>query len=423
MNAYVKILSPKMVGRFMDFDDVQSALKHNGIYEELHEEAIKKALRDRLFNTLIHAAQGIEPQHGKDAYLDTKLEIREKINFEEFADKDQIDWRELNLITNVMAGEVLVEKIPAQKGVHGRDLLGNPIQARDGLDIILEGGENTVLANEGHLLKAAVNGHVVKKKGVISVYSVYTVHGDVGPKTGNITNMGSVEIQGNVLDGYNVKAAGNISIQKSVGACQIEATGDVVVKRGVSGKGKAKIVSKHGSCYARFIQDTHVTVAHDLFVHESLMHCYIKAGRCVELTGKKAAIVGGKIRSLKEISAKIMGSKAQVQTELEVGVSPDIRENFEALTSRLQEIEPRMVSLKLDITTLEKTKLDEEKEMKLTQLKEALNELLDEQKDKQEEVFNLEEAIKNSPVQGKNQRDEESLSRCEHEMQHGNFSP
>ena len=59
-------------------------------------------------------------------------------------------------------------------------------------------------------------------------------------KTGNIYFKGDVLVKGTVTDGMKVIASGNVEVRGFAAHCQIEAGGDILVKRNiVSGKVKA----------------------------------------------------------------------------------------------------------------------------------------------------------------------------------------
>ncbi|MBL8993726.1 MAG: DUF342 domain-containing protein, partial [Spirochaetia bacterium] len=345
-------------------------------------------------------AVGREVKHGKDASIDYKVEFREKEAPLSIGEDEDVDFHEMNLIVNVMVDEILAEKIPATKGETGVNILGQPVAARDGKDIELKGGENTSLTPDGMALKAGANGHAILAGGLINVKPVFEITGDVGPATGNITNMGSVVVMGNVLDGYNVKAAGNIEVKRSVGNCLIEATGDITIKLGVNGKNGGKIISQSGSLHAKFLQDVQVKVANDVIVNESIIHSNVDSAGRVILMGKKAGIVGGKIRALSEVKARTIGSPGNVKTVIEVGVPPEIREGLETIATRITQSEPQITTLKLDITTLKQQRLDEEKEKILKETEEKYNTLLAQLQEDKAHLGQLQDILAQSPVNG-----------------------
>lgn len=401
MKGFVRIIPPKADGRYIDEEDVRNILAENRVTDGVDNAKIKNAIDKKIFNIPVLVAVGREVKHGKDASIDYKVEFREKEAPLTMSEDEDVDFHEMNLIVNVMVDEILAEKIPATKGETGVNILGQPVVARDGKDVELKGGENTILTPDGMALKAGANGHAILAGGLINVKPVFEITGDVGPATGNITNMGSVVVMGNVLDGYNVKAAGNIEVKRSVGNCLIEATGDITIKLGVNGKNSGKIISQSGSLHAKFLQDVQVKVANDVIVNESIIHSQVDSAGRVILMGKKAGIVGGKIRALSEVKARTIGSPGNVKTVIEVGVPPEIREGLETIAARITETEPQITTLKLDITTLKQQRLDEEKEKILKETEEKYNVLLAQLQEDKAHLGQLQEILAQSPVNGK----------------------
>ena len=144
-----------------------------------------------------------------DARIEYKFETdRTNLKLKETAN-GQVDFKELNLIQNVVAGQPLAVKILAQRGKGGKTITGRYLEARNGKDIPIPLGQNTVLDKDGRTVLAEKSGHVMLMADKITVEEVYEVPG-VNIKTGNITYMGTVVCRGNVDDGFNIKASGNI---------------------------------------------------------------------------------------------------------------------------------------------------------------------------------------------------------------------
>ncbi len=356
MKAYVKITPPRHGGRHLEVDDVVHALKSYGIVIGFQENAIRDALLNDRYMEEILAAQGQPPKHGRDAYVDYKVSIgKEQVKYEEDS-KGRVDFKQMNLIENVVVGQILAEKIPAEDGVMGRTLLNRIVEARDGKDIELKQGRGTILSEDRTRLIAEINGQVVFANGKLSVEPVHRVSGDVGPKTGNIMFLGSVIITGNVLDNYEVKAAGNVEVSGAVQMARIEAEGDIIIKQGILGRDAAHIESTGGSLHTKFIQSAEVFVAGDVVVQEGILHSRVEAGQRIICNGRRAQIVGGQIRATKEVRAKMIGAAAGAKTEVTVGTDPRILAQFEELQKMKLEEETALSKDKKEIATLEARK-------------------------------------------------------------------
>ena len=356
MKAYIKITPPRHGGRHLEVDDVVHALKSYGIVIGFQESAIRDALLEDRYMEEILAAQGQPPKHGRDAYVDYKVSIgKEQVKYEEDS-RGRVDYKQMNLIENVVVGQILAEKMPADDGVMGRTLMNRIVEARDGKDIELKQGRGTILSEDRTRLIAEINGQVVYANGKVSVEPVHRVSGDVGPKTGNIMFLGSVIITGNVLDNYEVKAAGNVEVSGAVQKARIEAEGDIIIRAGIHGREGAHIESTGGSLHTKFIQSAEVFVAGDVVVQEGILHSKVEAGERIICNGRRAQIVGGQIRATKEVRAKMIGSQANTKTEVTVGTDPRILAQYEELQTMKKEEESALSKDKKEMATLEARK-------------------------------------------------------------------
>lgn len=356
MKATIRITPPRPGGRHLEVKDVVTALKAHGVVIGYMEDDINRALMDDVYMQEILAAKGQPPRHGADARIDYKVDVnREGRTFEEDA-SGKVDFKKMNLVENVVVGQILAEKLPAERGMPGRTLMNRLVEARDGKDLELKPGRNTILSDDGKKLIAEINGQVVYASGKMNVEPVYRVAGDVGPKTGNIMFLGSVVVSGNVLDNYEVKAAGNVEVNGSVQKARIEAEGDIVVFQGIMGRDEARIESTGGSLTARFIQSANVSVTGDVTVQEGILHSTVEAGGSILCNGRRAQIVGGHIRARKEVRARMIGSQAYTSTEVTVGVDPRILKQLEELRKMLKEAEDKFKKAEKSRKTLDARK-------------------------------------------------------------------
>ena len=208
-------------------------------------------------------------------------------------------------------------------------------------------------------------------QGKVNVEPVYTVSGDVNLHTGNILFLGGVIVKGSIDDGFTVKAAGNIEVHGNVGKAQLEAEGDIVVHQGILGKGGGK-VSAGKSVFAKFIEHARVEAGENVVASEGLIHSFVDANRKIVCQGKRASIVGGRLRAAEEINAKNLGSVAGTETLLEVGYDPKSKERLVELEAVIGERRKELEELERNIKTLQTLKrvqkrLPEEKEAYLAE--------------------------------------------------------
>ncbi|MBN1410609.1 MAG: FapA family protein [Spirochaetales bacterium] len=371
MKSYIEVSAPRLGGADLTYENMVGILKNNGIVFGIKEDTLKKFEDYPEYNMQILAAEGAKPVNGRDAqivyYFNTD---RNSIKLKE--EDGRVDFKELNLIENVVAGQVLAKKIPPEKGEEGRTITGKVLPAKPGKDINIPVGKNVKLSEDGTTVISEINGQAILLNGKINVEPVFTVSGDVNLQTGNILFLGTVIVKGSVLDGFSVKAAGNIEVKGNVGKCILDAEGDVIVHQGILGKDGGNVKSGK-SIFAKFIEHARVEATEYVYVNEGILHSFVDANKKIICQGRRASIVGGRLRASEEINAKHLGSIAGTETILEVGYDPASKARLAELDSKLVPLKKELDEIELNIKTLMnlkkvQRKLSEEKEEYLEEL-------------------------------------------------------
>jgi len=327
--AYL-IIAPFLEGIPITRADIEEALREQKVSYGLQEEVIAKILENQTVFGEYLIAQGIRPEDGENARLVFNFNPKGiELKPHELED-GSVDFYNLNLIQSVNTGSVLVEKIPATEGKAGKNVLGEEIKAKPGKDIRLPQGSNTQAIDNYTKLIATKDGHVVYIHGKVNVLSTYEVKGDVDFSTGNIKFNGNVIIRGNVKNNFEVEATGDVEISGNLEGV-VRSDSNIQVKKGiVRGKAQAK-----GSIFARYIENSQAICGENIIVSDAIMHSVTKAGRKVTVGGKKGLLVGGSCSAGEEIYAKTIGSAMGTATALEVGIRPELREEYKEVCRRL----------------------------------------------------------------------------------------
>jgi uncharacterized protein (DUF342 family) len=310
-------------------------LHRKGIVFGIDESAIERMLNQEINYKEVPIAYGQPPKKGQDARIKYYIDFDHKAK-PSILEDGTVDYKHLNLIHNVTKGQVLAELIPATEGIPGKTVIGKTIAARSGKNLSLPMGKNTVISENKLSLVAGIDGKAEMIDGKIHVFAVYEVPGNVDNSTGNIDFVGNVIVNGNVLTGFEIKAGGYVEVRGVVEGASIFAKGDVVLKQGMQGMGRGNIES-HGNVVARFIENGTVSAKGDILT-EVILHSNVNCGGKIEVTGRKGLIAGGSISAGSDISAINIGSPMATITELEVGISPVLREEYSALVREMDEI-------------------------------------------------------------------------------------
>lgn len=398
LKATCTINPPSLGGADVTADQIKKALTTQGVVAGISDEKINALVDSPVYNEPVVVAEAKLPVDGKDAYMVYNFETdRSKIRAKEAAN-GQVDFKELNLIQNVVEGQPLAQKILAEQGKAGKTLFGRYLEAKNGRDIQIPAGKNVKIDIDNRTVLAAINGQVLLVNGKICVEPVMEVDG-VNIKTGNITFLGTVVVKGSVEDGFNVKASGNIEVSGTVGRCHLESDGDIIVSSGVIGRDEGTIKCG-GSLWAKFIQNTKVEVEENVIVTDSIMNSNISAQKKIILQGKRAQITGGHLFATEYVLAKNIGSNGGgTETIIEVGIDPRAKHRLEELIDKQNANIKKLEELELDISTLENMKkirktIPKEKEENLQNLITQKNNIISENYEYNDEITKIQERLR-----------------------------
>ena len=365
MTAALFVVPPKG-GKMVTFEKIMEELSAKGIKYGIDENKIREIVNNNIFNTSIVIASGTPPVDGEDGkiqfYFDTNRNLKPKL-----LEDGTVDYHNLGLVINVQKGQLLAEIIPPTNGTPGMTVTGKTVKAKDGKRPIIHAGKNVIVSEDGSKLLADIDGQPVFYNNKLSVLPVLEIKGDVGPATGNIDFLGSVIVLGNVKSGFTIKASQDLEVYGIVEAAQIEVGGNIVIKRGVQGQGKGFLEAGQDFT-ARYIENATVIAGNNIVIFEAAMHSHLIAGRDIRLEGKKGLIVGGTAKAGEKLIAKTIGSPMSTYTEIEVGINPTLKINYQNICSKLADIEKDLLKIDQALNVLQRLK---EKNL-LTQEKQVL---------------------------------------------------
>lgn len=312
--------------------DIVAKLEAAGVKYGIDQERIQRACQ--YMGAKMSVAVGKRPIDGKDAYISYLIDIESKGKPTEL-ENGSVDYKSINSFIKISEGEVIAEKFPSMPGTAGLDVLGNTVPPKPGRDIPLPLGKN-VKAVDNKLI-AAISGQVVLANNKVSVIPTVEVNGDIDFSSGNIDFVGSVIIKGSVQPGFYVKAEGDIEILGSVCGGIVEGN-NVTIRMGIQGMLRGHVKAR-SNIYAKFIENSNVSADLDVIVTDVILHSHISAKHKVIVEGKRGLIAGGKVTAGEEIRAKSAGTQLAVVTELEVGVNPLLREEYQNLKKELRKVE------------------------------------------------------------------------------------
>lgn len=406
MKASITVSAPAMGGAEASADMIRHALMKQRVIDAcFNNDKINEFVDNPIYNIPFEVAAAIPAVDGNDAYISYNFEIDPKQLKAKVSESGNINYKELNQIQNVIAGQPLAVKIPAERGKGGKTIFGRYLEAKNGRDIQIQLGANTVLDRDGVTIKAATDGEVMLFNGKVVVEPIKYLDA-VNVKTGDIKFVGTVIIKGSVEEGYKVEAT-NIEVNGIVDKSRLEATGNIIVRQGIFGKGEGYIKAGK-SLWAKFINDTTVEVEENVIVYDSIVNSNVTSMKNILVKGKKAQIIGGHLSATEEICAKKIGSPGGgTETILEVGIDPRAKKRLEVLQKLQADDTSKYEKFDLDIQNLEQQKkrlkknLSKEKEDKLKEMKDTCTQLMQEIEEVTEEIGKINDHLRELKAIGK----------------------
>lgn len=349
--AIARFYPPVNGGRLLTREEIIDELVRHGVKYGVDEDAIKDFLQNRRYCTDYKLAKALMPQEGKDAHItyhfNTDLTLKPKRN-----EDGSVDFHQLDMISSCKKGDILATLTPADYGKPGIDVCGNVIKPAKVSSKTLRYGNNIHLSEDGLQLISDVDGHVTLVNGKVFVSDTFEVKADVDSSTGDITYEGNVVVRGNVITGFAIRAKGDIVVNGVVEGAYIEAGGQIVLKRGMQGMNKG-ILKAGSNIITKFLENAEV-IAGGYISTESILHSKVSAKGDIIVGGKRGFVTGGEIRSGTLISVKTAGSQMGTATLLEVGIDPNIVEEFREIEKKLAAVMAEKEKLSQNFITFRK---------------------------------------------------------------------
>ncbi|MEK3882164.1 FapA family protein [Paenibacillus sp. PL2-23] len=317
--------------------DMEQYIRSKGVVHGLRTQVIEQICKDPISfskeQTVI--AQGDNPPAGKDGYVRFAFSMGNEDHQPSEDEGGKVDLKQVTKLNNVLRGQLIAELIEPLSGPAGMTVTGEELAPKLGKRARFKIGKNVVV-NESAMY-AAIDGLVTQtEKGKINVFPVYEVNGDVDYSVGNIDFVGTVVIRGNVLNGFRVKASGDIRVVGGVEGAELESEGSIEITSGIMAGNKGHVRAGR-NIKSSFIQDGNVVAGEDIIVSQSIMHSTVKAGKNVICSGAKGLIVGGIVQAGEQVSVRTLGNVMSTATVVEVGVNPQLREELLQLRSTIKQ--------------------------------------------------------------------------------------
>lgn len=388
--AWMLVFPPAGQGAELSRAMLLQALDGQGIAYGVDQRLMDRLPHDeKRYFTLFLIARGKPAFDGKNGNIvDYFPRIVERVlEVDEF---DQVDYTALNLIHNVKEGQEICRLVHPTEGEPGYTVLNQEIPAKSGKAVPLPKGRNTEINAEGDALVALMAGHVEFTGHNFQVKPVLDIAGNVDFSTGNIKFLGDVNIKGDVLTGFTVRAMGSIWVGGVIEAgSTVEAGGDLTVVKGILGDGSTTVRAQR-CIFSKYVENATIYVRENLQT-DAIINGSIYCDGEVLVRSGRGSIIGGQIWAAEKVSATTIGSKAECRTSITLGGLPCTNFERELVRKELKELEGELERLECQLDSPVKASLISKVRVKLNTAELRLQHLEEDLEDIQEELRRLEE--------------------------------
>ncbi len=339
-------ISPDRMSVWLSLVPPQGGKPVTGVAEALQAQGVSFGLRLAALNTALSIgqchreliAQGEAPQPPTPTRFESLLpSVRSRRP--QVDTHGVVDYRNLGQILIVHSGDALMRRVPAVPGKPGRDVTGQPVPVPDAADIPWSSTLSGAAPSPGdaNLLVATMTGQPILVDHGVTVDPVIEV-ASVDLHSGNLTFEGSVRVTGDVKNGMEIRATGDVEIAGAMESAHVVAGGDVVVRGGVVGAAaqrgapmSARIESQ-GTVSARFMENVHVRAGRAILVEDAARECDLAAREQVVIggSGRGGMLIGGATRAGQWLKVAVLGAVSGVRTLVEVGFDPALADQLAA---------------------------------------------------------------------------------------------
>ncbi|MBF0196796.1 MAG: DUF342 domain-containing protein [Planctomycetes bacterium] len=324
-------VSQTTIRDILDEAGVVYGVLSNGIKDLV--EQISEGTLEASEEEVYSIAKGKSACHGEDGRLDYLVDPSpDEVHFDLDAD-EVIDYKNTNLIQNVMEEQHLATLIQPEDPENGIDVFGNTINANEGVPLKLKLGSNVVM--DGDKLFAQCGGRFIREGEELSVSGNYQVRGDVDLTIGNVNFVGYVNVTKDILDDFAVFGKEGVEVGGIVGAATVESDTKLIFNGGMNGKGKG-FARCQGSIESKYLNEVTSISWGDISIAKSIMNSTVKTKGKVDVPN--GSIIGGEVSALMGIDVGVVGSDLGTMTSLIAGQDYELEDRIKAFESQLLEI-------------------------------------------------------------------------------------
>ncbi|MFA9378881.1 MAG: DUF342 domain-containing protein [Lachnotalea sp.] len=370
MEAYLYLAVPED-GHEYSSSELYELLSQNRVLYGINEMEIDEIADKRIYYREILIAQGIRQTDGVEGKYTYNFNTNPS-GKPTIREDGTVDYWSVFAVQTILEGDIIAVYTPSTAGTQGRTVTDKIIEGKRGKDLLPLKGKGFI-SEDNITYTSLLDGKIEFQNNRIHITNLLEIKEDLDFNNGKIDFRGDVVIHGNVESGSHIKSGGSVTIDGNVESITIISGKDVILRKGLQGGGKASIQAG-GNIFAKFIEGANVEAKGSIQA-DVLMNSVVIAGDGIEISGKKATIIGGTVMAISRIDVPIAGNEAETKTQLSVGIDDELKERIIKLKSVSEIIDDMIKEINTELDELERKK-DEGPLFARSQAKDRIMELL-----------------------------------------------
>jgi hypothetical protein len=224
---------------------ISNSLSPREVLEQLQAMRIGKGIdniellkaTETLEPAMFDVATGIEPQPGKNGWLELVVNTQLKEDGPKQREDGSVDYREIKTIPTVDKGQLIAFVHLPEPGKPGLTVTGETVLPPPSEPLIVQTKRGVILIDNGTKIVAIESGRPqINQRGMsvsVSIMPRLFLEKDVDLSSGNIYFLGDVEVAGSVQESMSVEADGDVFVHGMANKANIVAGNRIVVRKNV----------------------------------------------------------------------------------------------------------------------------------------------------------------------------------------------
>jgi uncharacterized protein (DUF342 family) len=240
----------------------------------------------------------------------------------------------------VERGTNLAQLFVTKTGSAGKNIYNIEISPEASNETILDKhlGDNVYYSEEKSMIIADKSGYpYLDEMEKIHIKSDFEINENVGLNFDNFKLHGNLTINGNVYEKIQMKINGDLTVNGDINDAELDISGKVNLNGDILNCRETGIIAQ-GDVTFNSAESARIVTAGKIYFKDNAHFCRLIADHGIYGDENTSSIVGGLVQSGENIEVAVIGNSGAIGTEVEVTISPYIKEKMLVSTKEMMKL-------------------------------------------------------------------------------------